>query len=590
LAIDEQKLVDHIGRLVRLDLVSVDVTAREPAYDFRHVITQEVAYNLMLASQSEQLHQRLASWYELVHADDLSPLHAFLAYHWRRGGSASRAVDHLELAGVDALRNFANLEAIGFLTEAISLDRDARLKVDASRLSRWELGLGEAYVRMSKYREGREHLEAGLRLMGRRAPATARQQVLWLIGQLVAQILRRAGLRRQVRVLTQDAREALLDEIRAFEGLAEASYYGDETLLSLYCVIHILNAAEASGIPAQIARGYAGTGALFGFIPLPRVADWYVQRALDRLHGVDDLTTHELVEVVVGFYYVGAARWDLAKERFRRVLEIARPLGDRRRLDDALANLMEIEWFRGSFKSGSEFADELHASANVRQDRRFQGEALAGKAVCLLQLGNSGDAMKCLATVRSIVEDAADATIELRLKLWALLAITHLARGERQQALAASKEAMGLTASGRPTYYGSYLGYLSPAEVYLSVWEAGDATAEDQQLARDAVRRLKTYAGVFPMGRPRSATSEGRYLWLTGKRGRALRSWSGAVTSATQLSMPLEQGLAHYELGRHLDVSDPERAVQLGRAKEIFNDLGASHALAAAEAAAGRSP
>jgi len=586
LAIDEQTLLDHLDTLVRLDLVRVEPAMREPAYEFTHVIAQEVTYNLMLGAQSEQLHQRLASWYELVHADDLSPLHAFLAYHWRRAGAPSRAVDHLELAGMRALRNFANQEAIDFLAEAISLEREAGLDVAGSRRSRWELGVGEAYVHLSKYREGREHLDAGLRLMGRRVPTSARQQVQWLLGQIVVQIFRRVGLIRQVRTSTREALDILVIELRAFERLAEASYYGAETLLTLYCVIHILNAAETSGIAAEIARGYAGTGALFGFVPLPSIADWYVQRALDRLRGVDDLTTHEVVEVVVGFYYVGAARWDRAKERFRRVLEIARPMGDRRRLDDALANLMEIEWFRGSFRSGAELADELQASASGRQDRRFEGEALAAKAMCLLQLGNSGEAMKDLTALTAIVTNAADITIELRLKLFALLAITHLARGERQQALAASEDAMRLTEHGRPTYYGSYLGYLGPADVYLSLWEEGSASQHVQAQAREAVKRLRKYAEVFPMGRPRSWTAHGRYLWLTGNRRRALTSWRRAVTAAVELSMPLEQGLAHYEIGRHLDPSDPEGSVQLARAREIFGSLGASHVLAAADAAA----
>jgi tetratricopeptide (TPR) repeat protein len=310
-----------------------------------------------------------------------------------------------------------------------------------------------------------------------------------------------------------------------------------------------------------------------------------VQRALERLRGVEDLTTREVVEVVVGFYYVGAARWELAKERFNKVLEIARPLGDRRRLDDALANLMEIEWFRGSFKSGLELANELHESASGRQDKRFQGEALAAKAVCLLQLGNSGEAMKCLSVVTSIVKDAADVTIELRLKLLALLGLTHLARGERQQALASSDEAMRLTAGVRPTYYGSYLGYLGPADVYLSQWEAGSATPAVQANAREAVKRLSQYARVFPMGRPRSSNSHGRYFWLTGKRRRAIGSWRHAVTSAIELAMPLEEGLGHYEIGRHLDPTDPERDIELTRAREIFRQLGASHVLAAADAA-----
>src|SRR5207244_11652903 len=114
-------LLENLQALTRLDLVAPVTAAPEPTYEFRHKITQEVAYELMPPAQSKELHRALAEWYERSYAEDLSPFHAFLAYHWRKADVPARAVDHLELAGVQALRTFANDEAIGFLPQAISL-------------------------------------------------------------------------------------------------------------------------------------------------------------------------------------------------------------------------------------------------------------------------------------------------------------------------------------------------------------------------------------------------------------------------------------------------------------------------------------
>jgi hypothetical protein len=47
--------------------------------------------------------------------------------------------------------------------------------------------------------------------------------------------------------------------------------------------------------------------------------------------------------------------------------------------------------------------------------------------------------------------------------------------------------------------------------------------------------------------------------------------------------MPYEQGLSHYELGRHLKGDDPARAVHLTRSCELFEELGATPRLALAE-------
>ena len=82
--IEERVLVDHLASLTRLDLVAPALSAPEPSYEFRHAITQEVAYNLMPPGQVQTLHRRLAEWYERSYAPNLAPHHAF----WPTTGAA----------------------------------------------------------------------------------------------------------------------------------------------------------------------------------------------------------------------------------------------------------------------------------------------------------------------------------------------------------------------------------------------------------------------------------------------------------------------------------------------------------------------
>jgi class 3 adenylate cyclase/tetratricopeptide (TPR) repeat protein len=580
LATEEGGLLEHLQTLTRLDLVAPVAAAPEPTYEFRHKITQEVAYELMPPAQSKELHRALAEWYEQAYADDLLPFHAFLAYHWRKAGLPGRAVDHLELAGVQALRTFANDEAIDFLEQAIALDAETASEPNTSREARWHLQTGEAYVHMSRYREGRDHLEVGLRLMKRTAPATGVQRIASLLAELVRQGLRRAGLIRRVRKLTDAERDELVAVSRAYERLAEAAFYGGEPLLALYCAIHILNVAEASESPPEIARGLAGTGALLGLVPWPRVAESYVGRALAELSRVEDLTTHEIVAIVVGFYYIGAGTWDAAREQFRTVRRIARRLGDRRRLEDSLSNGMELESLQGSFAAGAELADELIATATARNDRRFHAEGLVGRGYCALQMGDAETALQSCTDFRQIAADESYLTDELRIKSQGLLALIHLSRGEWAQARAASDEAIRLTAE-RPTYAGTFIGYVGPAEVYLEAWERDQPFRDEPHRAAEALARMKRFANVFPVGRPRWAILEGRRAWLQGRSGRALRLWRSALATATALDMPHEEGLAHYEIGRHLDSGDPDRATHLQAAREIFRRINSARALEA---------
>ena len=65
----------------------------------------------------------------------------------------------------------------------------------------------------------------------------------------------------------------------------------------------------------EIARGLAGTGVCSGS---PHCRARGVVSAVVRCEARQrhDLSTHEIVGIIVGFYYTGAAKWELAREQF----------------------------------------------------------------------------------------------------------------------------------------------------------------------------------------------------------------------------------------------------------------------------------
>lgn len=144
-------------------LHSLDLTPRldsGDAFKFKSNVTQDVAYGLMLFAQRRQLHQRLAEWFETHNADDLSAYYPFLAYHWRKAAEdrtpdpelVEKALDYYEKSAAQAVRTYANQEAIGFFNEALALlqklpDTDER----ARRELRLQLALGAPLIASSSY-------------------------------------------------------------------------------------------------------------------------------------------------------------------------------------------------------------------------------------------------------------------------------------------------------------------------------------------------------------------------------------------------------------------------------------------------------
>ena len=101
----------------------------------------------MTIEQRRGLHRAIARRLELQHADDLTPVLALLAHHWRQTGEADTAVSYLERAGEQASNAAASEETIHLVGEAVVLTREHSLPIAAARRARWHWWRGFAHVR-----------------------------------------------------------------------------------------------------------------------------------------------------------------------------------------------------------------------------------------------------------------------------------------------------------------------------------------------------------------------------------------------------------------------------------------------------------
>ncbi len=576
---DKPQLREHLNVLDRLGILALDRLEPNLTYSFRHIITQEIAYNLMLFAQRRQLHCSAAEWYERIYADELSPFYTILAHHWSKAEDTSKAIDYLEKAGQDALRHFANEEGIEFFEQVLALDAETDTNNDKMRRAHWELQLGEAYVNQSKYSEGGEHLEAGLALLELQVPNRRVSQMLKLVCQISKQILFRLFPERYLG-RQSDQGVTLLAGSGAYAKLAEVYYYANQVTLSLYAALRSLNLAESAGLSPELARGYAAVGALTGLIPLRKVAESYCRRALDVAHMVNDLSAHTFVSMAVGYYYIGVGNWVKARKLFEQIVEISERLGDERRWEDGIDNLMDVCCFLGDFVSGAELADKLYTSASNRNDVHYQSRSLHGKSSCLLHLGKFDEAMNCLDELQTLLtEDSEIRNEALMIGMHGLLAIIHLRRSEYQQSVEQANQAENLPAESFLNDYVPFCGYAGVAEVYLTSWGSQYPQPGIDRLAQKACKKLHRYARVSLIVKPRAWLCQGTYYWLSNKPSKARKAWAKSLATAEQLGMAYEQACAHYEIGRHLPNSAPNRKEHLNSAVKIFTQLGAAYNL-----------
>jgi tetratricopeptide (TPR) repeat protein len=103
----------HLGVLEGAGLISLAAVRPEVEYAFRHGLVQEAAYHSLVKGDRRALHHAVGETLERLHAAGLAPdLLPLLAHHFAEANDAPRALDYHTRAGDDAMRRYANAEAI----------------------------------------------------------------------------------------------------------------------------------------------------------------------------------------------------------------------------------------------------------------------------------------------------------------------------------------------------------------------------------------------------------------------------------------------------------------------------------------------
>lgn len=579
---DKAMLPNHLATLQQLDLTQLESDGADPIYAFKSAMIQETAYNLMLFAQRRQLHRASAEWFERTYADDLPPFYPLLAYHWSRAAEGqqpdpllvSKAIDYLEKAGEQALRNYANQEAMRFFNEALALEQPAaQTSSSTARRARWERELGEACLNLGRLPESREHLERAVALMERPVPNNRLRLISSLTGQIVMQAIYR--LWGAPPCHRPAGGEHLLEAARAYWALGQVYFYANETLLNVYANLRSLNLAQQAGPSPELARSYASVCIAAGLMRRHRLAQAYSRWARQIAQQVNHLPSLAWVLLVTAAYDAGVGNWLPAREALGRAIEISNRLGDRRRWEQSLNTLATVGSMQGDLLGMASLFDSLYESAQRRGDVQYQVYGLLGRARCLLLTGDP-QALALLEKVETLLTRNVGRLEEIY--GYGILALAHLRHGPTHQAQQAADRAARLILQSRPISYNLMWAYTSVAEVYLTLWEQTQTSATQldadrlSNQARQACQALATFADVFPIAQPSAWICRGLYEHLSAQPTHARALWRKGLATAERLEMPYEQGWAHYELGRR--ATGAEREYHLARAQEIFGRLG----------------
>lgn len=277
-------------------LVQSVSTVPETEYAFRHGLVQDSAYHLLLREDRERLHRAVGSALENCFPQRSEELAGLLAKHFLEGSEDRRALHYLRLAAARARGRYANVEAVGYYSQAIQIAGRLNQPLAEAELLR-ERGL--TYEIVGEFEAARQDYEAMLAL----AEALADQRLEW---------------------------RALLD-------LGKLWAARDYEKTGEYFKV-ALKVAREIGEPKTVARSLNRLGNLHINLGHPHEAKRHHQEALAVFEHLGD---QEGIAETLDFLGMSAMMSSDVREGARyydRAIELLHDIGDKQRLASALTS------------------------------------------------------------------------------------------------------------------------------------------------------------------------------------------------------------------------------------------------------------
>ena len=415
-------------------------------YTFRHVLTQEAAYVMLLQRRRAQLHGEIGAALERLHHDEVDEYAALLAYHFDRSSDDRKAIAYGLRAGRAQLRVYANREAAAFFAHVVERLRasgqdDARLADALEWLGDARSASGEVNAAighwqeslvMHQRRDDRKGAAALQRRLGSawfargertRAIDSYRRGIEALQGLPPSAILASLydGLGRVYFRIGQDeqasawASQALalaesLDDAEAASlalntlGIAHAR--AGEIERGIAEVERSLKLALGSDLPIAACRAYTNLGMLYGAVDHSRAVA-VCQEGLALARKVGDLAYQSWLQSSLASTYCSlVGNWERGVEAARASIDLDLQMGHRAHLAVPMILLAQIYQCHGLVDESLRTYQEALALAEESGEPQMLFPCYDGLATLYLELGDEPQAGRYLEKARQVVSDA----------------------------------------------------------------------------------------------------------------------------------------------------------------------------------------
>ncbi|MCC7375788.1 MAG: tetratricopeptide repeat protein [Verrucomicrobiales bacterium] len=388
-----------LTEFARLELTALERPEPQLAFIFKHVVTQEVAYETLAYATRARLHGELGAFLERRHDGEIEEHLDLLAFHFDRSDDESKRREYLLRAAYAAQARYANAAAMSYFRRALPLLHGGD-RIDP------QLSLGRVLETVGDWPGAAEIYRSALALaeeLGHR-PAQARSRTA------LAELHRKRGAYAEA-TRELDSARAIFSEVGDEAGVAQTLHYAGSVAAQQGAydrareLYHQSLETRRKTDPAGVASLLSNLGIVAWFqgdfaearrlyeegLALRRQLGnrWAIGNSLNNLGLVvrdlgDDAEARRLLEECVAINRELGDRWSIANA-LGSLADVALSQGDYRAARDFLVENVHINRELGD-RTGLAFSLELFAQLAAAQQQPRLALRLAAAAAALREV------------------------------------------------------------------------------------------------------------------------------------------------------------------------------------------------------------
>lgn len=523
---DSEVLLKELEGCEKLQLTLRESAENPSAFYFKHMITRDVSYSLLLKDQASELHEKLASHYE---RDGSNP-HALLAHHWEAARRPDKALSYLVLAIDQAVEEFANSDVVSLSNRALRLCDEVQINV----VTRAHILTcrGKALFDLGLLNESVEVLQQAASTLGVALPQSNFTLVIGILKQVFDQY--RFARREFNNTDLSEAEVARrVGAANAYSQIQLIYYFQSDDLRTVYTALRGANLGASSGkLLPSLVRTNANLAVIAGLLPARKVAQYYLELSAGQAKVINHSVTTGWVELVHATYLNGIGQWPEALDHYDAALEIIRRMGDQGNTAIASTGRAKMLIMMGQYSRSLSDFEGMYQGAMSRGDPRGICWSLMGQARNLWRLGRCGKVESCLNEVAPLLDEL---PFNQRMDHASLSALKAIQDGRIDDATAAIDLSVSLLERPSQVMMIFTCGQLSSAVLEMLRIDPG---ARSRRWWKKVSAFMKSYTAVFPIGEPIYQYQQGHYQLIADDTKGALKLWQEAQASAQALHMP----------------------------------------------------